>query len=69
MFDYWKRYPQARRVLKQWYREGRLKDCDHVLEGLEQMPRALQGLFTGANRGIMNCRVAPDPPAQQGTGD
>lgn len=63
VFDYWKRYPQAQRVLKKWFREGRLKNCDHVLEGLEQMPLALQGLFTGANRGIMNCRVAPDPPA------
>jgi NADPH-dependent curcumin reductase CurA len=66
VFDYWKRYPQAQRVLKRWYRQGVLKDCDHVLEGLEQMPLALQGLFTGANRGIMNCRVAPDPPSPGG---
>ncbi|MCU0761233.1 MAG: NADP-dependent oxidoreductase [Steroidobacteraceae bacterium] len=61
VFDYWKRYPEAQRVLKQWYRDGQLRDCGHVLEGLERMPLALQGLFTGANRGITACRVAPDP--------
>jgi NADPH-dependent curcumin reductase CurA len=61
VFDYWKRYPEAQRLLKQWYRAGALRDCGHVLEGLEQMPLALQGLFTGANRGITACRVAPDP--------
>ena len=33
----------------------------HVFEGLERMPLALQSLFTGANRGIVACRVAPDP--------
>ncbi len=69
VFDYWKRYPQAERVLKKWYREGLLKNCEQVLDGLEQMPRVLQALFTGANRGIINCRVAPDPPvADTGTG-
>ncbi len=67
VFDYWQRYPEAERVLKRWYRAGLLKNCEHVLEGLEQMPLALQGLFTGANRGIMNCRVAPDPPETPAT--
>jgi hypothetical protein len=61
VFDFWRRYPEAERDLKQWYRSGELKNCEQVLEGLEQMPRALQSLFTGENRGIVNCRVAPDP--------
>jgi NADPH-dependent curcumin reductase CurA len=61
VFDYWSRYPEAERDLKAWYRGGRLQNCEQVLDGLEQMPLALQNLFTGANRGIMNCRVAPDP--------
>lgn len=61
VFDYWQRYPQAQRLLKQWYRAGQLRDCGHVFEGLERMPLALQALFTGANRGIVACRVAADP--------
>ncbi len=61
VFDYWSRYPEAERVLKAWYRDGRLVNCEQVLEGLERMPLALQSLFTGKNRGIVNCRVAPDP--------
>ncbi|MFO1427090.1 MAG: NADP-dependent oxidoreductase [Steroidobacteraceae bacterium] len=62
VFDYWRRYPEAERQLKQWYRAGRLCNSEQVLEGLECMPLALQSLFTGASRGIVNCRVAPDPP-------
>lgn len=61
VFDYWQRYPEAERVLKQWYREGLLKNCEDVSDGLETMPLALQSLFTGANRGIRSVRVAPDP--------
>ncbi len=61
VFDYWSRYPEAERVLKAWYRDGRLVNCEQVLEGLEHIPLALQSLFTGKNRGIVNCRVAPDP--------
>jgi NADPH-dependent curcumin reductase CurA len=61
VFDFWRRYPEAERDLKLWYRAGLLRNCEQVLEGLEQMPLALQSLFTGANRGIVNCRVAPDP--------
>jgi NADPH-dependent curcumin reductase len=66
VFDYWKRYPEAERVMKQWLREGKLRNCEDVSEGLETMPDALRSLFAGTNRGIRNVRVAPDPAPGSG---
>ncbi len=61
VFDYWERYGEAEQQLRRWYRDGQLKNCEDVAEGLEHMPAALASLFTGANRGIKLCQVAPDP--------
>lgn len=58
VFDYWNRYAEA--DLGRWHRDGRLVNCEDVTVGLENMPNALAGLFTGGNRGIAICRVAPD---------
>jgi hypothetical protein len=62
VFDYWERWPEAEANLAAWHRQGVLKNSEEVVERLEQMPDALASLFTGANRGIRICRVAPDPP-------
>lgn len=68
VFDYWDRYGEAERDLAAWHAQGLLRDCEDVTEGLENMPAALAGLFTGANRGISICRVAPDPPGPPAAG-
>jgi len=62
VFDYWHRFAEAESVLTAWYEDGRLRDCEDVDDGLERMPDSLSSLFTGGNRGIRLCRVAPDPP-------
>ncbi len=61
VFDYWERFPEAERELRDWYASGLLHNCEEVSDGLETMPDCLQSLFTGTNRGIRICRVAPDP--------
>ena len=58
-FDYWERYAEAEAQLTRWYRDGLLKNCEDVAEGIETMPECLASLFTGGNRGIRICRVAP----------
>ena len=63
VFDYWNRYQEAERDLLAWYRQGLLKNCEDVDEGLEKMPMSLASLFTGGNTGVKICRVAPDPAA------
>jgi hypothetical protein len=61
VFDYWERWNEAEDRLRAWYQAGELKNCEDVTEGLENMPAALASLFSGGNRGIKICRVAPDP--------
>ena len=61
VFDYWDRYAEAEADLSRWYHDGRLVNCEDVVDGLDNMPDALESLFTGGNRGIRICRVAPDP--------
>lgn len=61
IFDYWDRWSEAERELVNWYHDGRLKRCEDISDGLETMPDALACLFTGGNRGVKICRVAPDP--------
>lgn len=45
------RFPEARRALQGWIKEGRLKPVEDVMVGLENAPDALQRVFTGANFG------------------
>lgn len=61
VFDYWERWNEAEAALLEWYRDGKLANCEDVDSGLERMPDSLASLFTGANVGIKICRVAPDP--------
>ncbi|MEQ9111157.1 MAG: NADP-dependent oxidoreductase [Rhodospirillaceae bacterium] len=61
IFDYRHRFAEAEGRLRQWYRDGLLVNSEDVDDGLEKMPGTLRSLFTGVNKGIKLCRVAPDP--------
>jgi NADPH-dependent curcumin reductase CurA len=54
-FDYWDRYMEAESTLCEWFDSGELIDTECLTEGLINMPDALNGLFTGANKGIAIC--------------
>lgn len=49
-----------RRDVSAWVREGKIKHKEHVVEGLENAPRALIGLLRGENFGKTVVRVARD---------
>ncbi len=63
VLDYLDRFPEAVLQLVAWVEEGRLQWRDHVVDGLESAPRALNMLFTGENTGKLMVRVGPDPRA------
>ncbi|MBI1188886.1 MAG: zinc-binding dehydrogenase [Alphaproteobacteria bacterium] len=44
--------------LQTWVREGKLKVQEDVIDGIENLPRALIGLLNGENRGKRMVRVA-----------
>ena len=43
----------------QWIAEGRMRYLEDVLEGFEQMPRALMRLYSGQNTGKQLVRIDP----------
>jgi NADPH-dependent curcumin reductase CurA len=63
VLDYLDRFPEAVLQLVAWVGEGRIRWRDHVVDGLESAPGALNMLFTGENTGKLMVRVGPDPTA------
>lgn len=61
VLDFLDRFPEAVLQLVEWAQAGRLHWRNHVVEGLEQAPRALNMLFSGENQGKLMVSVGPDP--------
>ncbi len=55
--DYARRFPEAQAEVLSFLQDGRLKHAEHVVEGLEQAPDALNLLFTGGNTGKVVVRL------------
>jgi NADPH-dependent curcumin reductase CurA len=57
ILDYADRFPEAQLELATWAMEGRITTTEHVVDGLERAPDALNLLFTGGNTGKVIVRV------------
>jgi NADPH-dependent curcumin reductase CurA len=55
--DYAPRFDEALAQMQTWVEEGRLKQRETVIEGFENLPKALIALFEGANTGKMMVKV------------
>jgi NADPH-dependent curcumin reductase len=51
VLDYLDRFPEAQIDMVGWLAEGRVKHAEHLVDGLEHAPDALNLLFTGGNTG------------------
>ena len=51
VLDYLDRFPEAQVEMAAWVGEGLVKHAEHVVEGLERAPEALNLLFSGGNKG------------------
>ena len=60
VFQFAQRYPEAIAELAKWYAEGRVKNKIDLAVGLENAPKTLIRLFTGANFGKQLLNLA-DP--------
>jgi NADPH-dependent curcumin reductase len=58
VLDYLDRFTEGAAKLLEWVGDGRLTARDHIVDGLERAPEALNMLFTGANTGKVMVRVA-----------
>jgi NADPH-dependent curcumin reductase CurA len=51
ILDYLDQFPAAQAEMAKWLAEGKIKSSEHIVEGLENAPEALNLLFTGGNTG------------------
>jgi NADPH-dependent curcumin reductase CurA len=51
IIDYLDRFPAAQMEVAGWIAEGKIKSSEHIVEGLEKAPEALNLLFSGGNTG------------------
>ena len=59
--DHQERLPNFYNDMSQWIGDGRIKWRETIVEGLENAPQALIGLFSGDNIGKMVVQIGPDP--------
>lgn len=57
ILDYASRFAEAREAIAGWLLAGELRHAEHVVEGLEHAPEALNLLFTGGNTGKVLVRL------------
>jgi NADPH-dependent curcumin reductase CurA len=57
ILDYFDRFPQAQAEMAGWLAEGAIKAAEHLVEGLQNAPEALNLLFTGGNTGKVIVKV------------
>jgi NADPH-dependent curcumin reductase CurA len=57
ILDYFDRLDEGRADVAAWLGEGKIKSSEHIVEGLENAPDALNLLFTGGNTGKVIVQV------------
>ena len=57
VYDYTSYFSEYEATLANWIRAGKLSPCEHILHGIEQMPRALMNLYDGVNIGVMMVKL------------
>jgi NADPH-dependent curcumin reductase CurA len=60
VFDYIERFADALQELTPWVRQGLIRYREDILEGIEQAPGSIAGLYRGENFGKRLIRIAPD---------
>jgi NADPH-dependent curcumin reductase CurA len=61
IIDYLHRAGEAMADLNPWVAEGKIKWKDHIVDGLENAPEAVQRLFTGDHDGKLLLRISQEP--------
>ena len=60
VLDYADRYAEALQQLTQWVRDGLIRYREEILEGIEQAPDSIAGLYRGENFGKRIIKIAPE---------
>ncbi len=57
ILDYTPRFPEAQMAIASWVAEGKVRHKEHIVDGLQRAPEALNLLFTGGNTGKVVVRL------------
>lgn len=57
VFDYADRYPEAIKQMGEWVLSGKIRYRENIVDGFENAPKALVGLFHGENIGKQLVRI------------
>ncbi len=60
VLDYKSRYPEALAALANWVRSGEIRYREDILDGIEQAPGSIAGLYRGDNLGKRLIRLAAE---------
>jgi NADPH-dependent curcumin reductase CurA len=60
VFDFAKRYAEARDKLARWVKDGKIRYREDILDGIENAPGAIAGLYRGDNVGKRLIRIAAE---------
>jgi len=60
VFDYAQRFPEALQELEGWVRAGQVHFREDILDGMEEAPGSIAGLYRGENLGKRLIRIAPE---------
>jgi NADPH-dependent curcumin reductase CurA len=60
VFDYAQRFPEALQELEGWVRAGQVHFREDILDGIEEAPGSIAGLYRGENLGKRLIRIAPE---------
>jgi NADPH-dependent curcumin reductase CurA len=60
ILDYTPRYSEALQALSQWVKAGLIRYRKDILEGIEQAPGSIVGLYRGENHGKRLIRIAAE---------
>ena len=60
VFDFAERYAEARDKLAQWVKDGTIRYREDILDGIENAPGAIAGLYRGDNVGKRLIRIAAE---------
>ena len=58
VFDFKDEFEDAKKQLGEWYKSGKLKYRENLIEGFENIPSSFIGLFSGENIGKQMVKVA-----------
>ena len=62
IFDYAPRFAEGLAALTEWVRDGLIRYREDMLEGIENAPGSIAGLYRGENLGKRIIRIAPENP-------